>query len=148
MTTKVFKRIILLLFLNLLLLGCGDDNMDNIDFNVDFLMQTKWKGVLKESSISDNQPQTETWSVGLFFITNDGGEYTLQNTDHGRQPLEYTFEYFIDGKILKINQGWGAGRSLDGNWLLIQSDQDNLVFEKGTGGEGAHMVTMTLKRVH
>lgn len=136
---KVIQTI-LLFSLCLLIFSCDEENL----VNVTSLQQTKWAGTLNESYIgSMDEPISSIIGIGLFFISDNEGRYSLkwENID---QATEDTFEYTIDGKVLTIKNG----TKLNGNWLFIQSDKDQMILEKGTSGENAYKGTLTLTRTH
>jgi hypothetical protein len=136
---KVIQKI-LLFSLCLLIFSCDEENL----VNVTSLQQTKWAGTLNESYIgSMDEPISSIIGIGLFFISDNEGRYSLkwENID---QATEDTFEYTIDGKVLTIKNG----TKLNGNWLFIQSDKDQMILEKGTSGENAYKGTLTLTRTH
>ncbi|WP_071145530.1 hypothetical protein [Bacteroides ihuae] len=128
---------ILIFSLSLILFSCGDD--DNIDFNAASLEQTQWSGTLKETDAWGNGEYTA--NIGMIFYSEDKGRCSVKRGDDS--PFEYDFDYSIDGKILVLNEKKG---DLDGYWLLIQSNKDKMVLEKGTGGDGAYKGTLTLKK--
>lgn len=133
-------QIILLFSLSLLIFSCDEENL----VNVTSLQQTKWAGTLNESYIgSMDESISSIIGIGIFFISENEGRYSLkwENID---QATEDTFEYTIDGKVLTIKNG----TKLNGNWLFIQSDKDQMILEKGTSGENAYKGTLTLTRTH
>lgn len=132
--------------LSLIFYNCKDDNQDNFNFTPEFLNQTQWKGVLTESFVLEDQPYEWIYNVGFFFETTNRCRYSLK-LESAERASKDVFGYSVQGKILEVNKS-GSGRTLDGSWILIQHDQNRLILEKGTGGDGAHKGRLTLTRVH
>lgn len=136
---------ILIFSLSLILFSCGDDDKDELNKdeikNAISLKQTRWAGIFK-----DTEKYRSGASVGLFFYTEKDGRYSLL-LGWGTTAVknEGDFNCSIDEKILTITN---TGIELDGRWLLIQSDKDEMVLEKGTGVNGAYKGTLTLTKTY
>ncbi|WP_321481057.1 hypothetical protein [uncultured Bacteroides sp.] len=107
--------------------------------NTRSLEQSQWSGTLNETDAWGNGEYTA--EIGMIFYSESKGRCSVKRGDES--PFEYDFEYSVDAKILIIHEKKG---DLDGHWLLIQSDKDKIVLEKGTGGDGAYKGVLTLKR--
>lgn len=139
MNMKQLFGMIILLFSTICILSCDVDN-DKPDFNTTSLKQTQWSGTLNESYIASmDNPVLSTIEVGIFFIDDKKGRYSLK-WETIVQPTEDIFEYCINDKILTVENG----TKLNGNWLLIQFDGNTMVLEKGTSGNGAYKGVLTL----
>lgn len=141
MYMKVLQTL-LLLSLSLFIFSCNNGEIKNdFNFNAIALKQTKWTGTFEEFYLtSSGEPVYTNANAGIFFDSEKKGRYSLK-WDTMTQVTESTFEYHINDKILIIENGG----TLKGHWLLIYSDKNKMVLEKGTGGDGAYKGIMTLK---
>lgn len=130
---------ILIFSLSLILFSCDNEGKGNLDFSTVSLKQTQWSGTFEET----DKYGTSTANVGLVFYTENEGRYSV--VWETQLKNEASFKYSIDEKILTITN---TGVGLDGRWLLLKSDKDKMVLEKGTGGEGAYKVILTLTRTN
>lgn len=129
-----------ILFMIIISIACSKDSDNNeLNFSEKFLKQTQWKGVLHE---------TDKWGkgeyvvdIGLVFYTENKGKCSTKRGE--TPPFEYDFDYSINGYMLYISEMKG---DIDGYWLLIQFDDNLIVLEKGTGGDGAYKGVLTLTR--
>lgn len=137
---------ILIFSLSLILFSCGDDDKDEIKKDeiksAISLKQTRWAGTFEDTE----KYRILSASVGVFFYTEKDGRYSLiLGWGTTMEKNEGDFNCSIDGKILTITN---TGIVLDGRWLIIQSDKDKMVLEKGTGLNGAYKGTLTLERTN
>lgn len=136
MKTKTMMGIIILFFSLISFGGCSNDD-DDFEFGTSTLKQTQWIGNLTES---DNG-KTNNANIGIVFYSVSDGKYSIK-WDYNTETEESIFNYSIDGNFLII-EGW---IDIQGSWLLIQSDKDTMILEKGTGATDAYKATLTLKR--
>lgn len=136
MFMKVIQAVLIVL-LSLHLFSCSDDK-DDFKFSETSLKQTQWTGTLVESFKEDNgNPVSFTYKVGIIFYSESEGKASINF-------YEKDFQYSIDGKLLNITS---VDSDMDGRWLLIQLRDNEMVLEKGTGGEVARKRVLTLSRI-
>lgn len=136
MKTKKLLGIIILFFSVISFGACSNDG-ENIEFSIPNLEQTQWTGNLM---VSDNG-KTDNAGIGIVFYSLSDGKYSIK-WGYDTETEESIFNYSVNDKFLIID-GWV---DIQGNWLLIKSDKNTMVFEKGTGANDAYKATLTLKR--
>lgn len=136
MKTKKLLGIIILFF-NVISFGACSNDGENNEFSIPNLEQTQWTGNLM---VSDNG-KTDNASIGIVFYSVSDGKYSIK-WGYDTETEESIFNYSVNDKFLIID-GWV---DIQGNWLLIKSDKDTMVFEKGTGANDAYKAILTLKR--
>lgn len=128
----------LIFSLSFMLFSCENDEIENLNFNTEYLKQTQWIGKLHESERLNGETINHDYNVGLIFYTDNEGRSNVGSYDSN-------FKYSIDNKLLTITKGYGV---LNGKWLLIQFDKEKMVLEKGTGGDDSYKATLTLTKKH
>ncbi|HLT32616.1 MAG TPA: hypothetical protein VKZ98_02395 [Aquaticitalea sp.] len=119
------------------LVGCDkdEDSKPNVEFNLDNIKQTGWKGTLT----INNADKTDKTDVGLLFVTEKVGHYETPEVQAGN------FDYIVDGKKIVIS-GLQA-RDLEGNWMLIEFSDDKLILKEGLHSE-TYNKTLELARTY
>lgn len=131
--------VLIALFFSVISLGSCSNDDNNFEFSTSLLKQTQWNGTLQETDDWGNGEYVAY--VGLVFLSENMGKCSVKRGD--TSPFEYNFEYSINGNMLYISEGKG---DLNGYWLLIHFDENSIIVEKGTGGEGAYKGVLTLTR--
>lgn len=126
---NVFKTFAIL-FLAIVSIACSKE--DDFVFDAKSLAQTAWIG---SEVITDGGQAIRTKGVDIQFLTTTGGQCVMN--EDGVETEVYAFKYSIKGKIMKIEN-----TPLDGNWILLVSDNDKIVLEMLS----SYTVRLTLSR--
>lgn len=122
--------------LGIILFGC-DNNDNTFDFSIKSLKQTRWTGTFEDSIVEGPELATRTFDAGIIFTSEENRDCSL---DANVEPFKYT----VKENVLSIQ----SNSLFNGNWLLVNQSKNRMILEKGTGGEGAHKVILTLTKTH
>lgn len=128
-------KFLLFILLATALVGCGNDDDDNWDFNQDSLKQTIWEGTYENRDYNENENVKGTDNVILEFYTTTNGQTIIINQGQAREILLFT--YSIDGKIVDFKNGFPYGK-----YTVLEFRNDKMVLVL----LGNDKITITLHR--
>lgn len=95
------------------------------------LYQTYWEGTLAQK----RQGKESIYQIKISFEFENRGDYIIMNSqDIIYSSIEGFFQYKLDNKILYITEG-GYENILNGNWLIVSFDRDNIVLQESVINE-------------
>ncbi|MBK5720178.1 hypothetical protein JGH11_04765 [Dysgonomonas sp. Marseille-P4677] len=131
-------RILFLFTMCISFFNCSDDDFK---FSTESLIQTKWKGDLKEYHKGENIRNS---TVGIIFYNEQEGEYDVK-AENASNPTNTEFSYSIEEKVLIIMP---SGITLGGRWIISHSEKNKMTLERGTGSDDGYNGIMTLTKVN
>src|SRR5690606_8395003 len=92
------------------------------EFNIDFISQTAWEGVLVTEYSDESQNTTDPFSI--LFTTDSRGSYELLVNPEKNESFNGFFNYIIDGKLIEVTND--PHSKITGDWVVTKMKEHEM----------------------